>query len=196
MTNIKLITDWLRNLEAGLRHEIEELTVEELSWQPDPEANSIGVTVWHVSRWLDLLTVQALENRPAEEEQWHTRGWAAKTGYDPRGVGYKGYGAVTGYIHEEVAAIPVLSAQEQLTYLSQVVDALCARLDSLPEGALYGPTPGLGGRNTVYTWIKTLLPGGIGHLGEIAALKAMQSRKEYYSYAQGLLFLPNEVGVE
>ena len=58
------------------------------------------------------------------------------------------------------------------------------------------PAPGLSGRNTVYVWLKTLLSGGISHLGEIAALKSMQSRGEYYSFAQGLLSLPEAVDVK
>ena len=124
MTNVELLNEWLRDLEEGLCHEIRDLTIEELSWQPDPEANSIGVTVWHISRWLDLLKVRVLDSLPPEDELWHTRGWAARTGYDPRGLGYKGYGTVTGYTQEEVAAIPILTADEQLTYLRDVVDAL------------------------------------------------------------------------
>jgi hypothetical protein len=108
-------------------------------------------------------------------------------------MGYKGYGTVTGYTREEVAAIPILTADEQLSYLKEVVDALSARLLALPESALYQPTPGLSGRSTRYVWLKTLLGGGIAHLGEISALKSMQSRGEYYAFAQGLLSLPDAV---
>lgn len=196
MTNVEMLNDWLRDLEQGLRHEIEDLTIEELSWHPDPEANSIGVTVWHISRWLDLLKVRVLDALPPEQEQWHTRGWAARTGYDPRGVGYKGYGTVTGYTHEEVAAIPILTADEHLVYLRGVVDALSTRLLELSDDELYQPAPGLSRRNSIYVWLKTLLSGGISHLGEIAALKSMQSRGEYYSFAQGLLEFSESVDVK
>ena len=149
-----------------------------MTWQPDTEGNSITITVWHFSRWLDLLTVRALENRPPEEEQWQTRGCAQKTGYDPRGIGYQGFGALTDYTQEEVAAIPVLSADELLTYLDQVCEALRQHLLSLPEEALYQPAMGLGGRRTPYQWIKSILLGSYGHLGEIEALKAMQGRTQ------------------
>ena len=43
-----------------------------------------------------LYAAQALANRPAAEELWQTRGWAALTGYDPRGIGYLGLGLLTG----------------------------------------------------------------------------------------------------
>ena len=112
MNDIELLAEWVEDFAHDVRSEIEDLSPEDLAWQTDPQANSIGVTVWHVSRWLDLLTVRALQNRSPEEEQWHTEGWAAKTGYDPRGIGYRGLGAITGYTWEEVQAIPPLSADE------------------------------------------------------------------------------------
>ncbi len=193
MTGVEILHDWLRDLEIGLCHEIEDLTIEQLSWQPDPDANSIGVTVWHIGRWLDLLKVRVLDNLPPEMEQWHTRGWTAKTGYDPRGVGYRGYGTLTGYSQDEVAAIPILTAEEHLSYLRGVIGVLSARLMRMTDEELHLPAQGLSGRHTAYVWLKTLLTGCIGHLGEIAALKSMQSRSEYYSHAQGLLRLPEEV---
>jgi hypothetical protein len=136
MTDVELIVDWLDDLAARMGAEIEPLTPEELNWQPDAEANSIGVTVWHVARWLDLLTVRILENRPPGDEQWHTRGWRESTGYDPRGIGSGGLGAISGYTLEEVAAIPRLSAHDLLTYLGQVCGVLRQHLVKMPDGAL------------------------------------------------------------
>jgi hypothetical protein len=177
MRDIELIADLVEKLARDVRDEIEALSSEELAWRPDPEANSIGVTVWHFSRWLDVLTVQALENRPAEEELWHTGGWAARTGYDPRGVGYQGLGVLTDYTQEEVAAVPMLPADALLTYLDQVCGELREHLLGLPAGALERPAPGFGGKRTIYDRIKPLLMGCFGHVGEIEALKAMRARR-------------------
>lgn len=47
---------------------------------------------------------------------------------------------------------------------------------SVPDGALFEPVPGLGGKRTPYQWIRPILTGSYGHLGEIEALKAMQRR--------------------
>jgi|GEM_PF-881924 len=176
MTDVELLVDWIDDFASKMRREVGPLTHEELYWQPDAEANSIGVTVWHVSRWLDLLTVRALENRPPDDEQWHTRGWLDKTGYDPRGVGYGGLGAITGYTLEEVAAIPRLSSDDLLAYLDQVCEALREHLLAMPAGALHDIAPGLGGKYTPYDWLKMLMPGCYGHLGEIQALRAMHAR--------------------
>jgi hypothetical protein len=176
MNGVEVLADLVAYLEQRVREEVAELADEELRWQPDAEGNSIAITVWHFSRWLDLLTVRAFENRAAEEEQWFTRGWAKKTGYDPRGIGYKGFGVITGYTQEEVAAIPVLSGNELLTYLDQVCTALRDYLLSLSDEALTEPAPGLGGKRTRYNWLRSILTGSFGHVGEIEALKALQQR--------------------
>ncbi len=176
MRDIELLADWVAKLAADLREEIADLDAEALAWRPDAEGNSIGVTVWHVARWLDVLAVQILQNRPATDEIWHTAGWAAQTGYDPQGIGYRGLGAITGYTQAEVAAIPTLSAPDLLAYLDAVCAALQEQLLALSPDALTEPTPGFGSKYPRYTWIKMLIPGCFGHVGEIAALKALRAR--------------------
>ncbi len=177
MQDVELLAEWVQDFARDMRREIEPLSTEDLSWQPDPQANSIGITVWHVSRWLDLLLVRILQNRPPEEEQWHVQGWAARTGYDPHGIGYQGFGAVTGYTWEEVQAIPALSAGDLLAYLDQASTALHEYLRGLSSETLHQPTLGLKGTRTAYGWVKPVLKGCLGHLGEIQALKAMIARK-------------------
>lgn len=176
MTDIEVLIDFLDDLEQDVRREIETLSYDDLVWQPTPTSNNIGVTVWHVSCWLDLLTVRALQNRPAEEEQWHICGWASQTGYDPRGIGAHGFGAITGYSWEEVQKVPYLSAQDLLKYFMQAKDALCQQLREMPAEHLHQPAPGLGGVRTVYQWIQPVLKGCIGHVGEIQAIKAMKAQ--------------------
>lgn len=176
MRDAELLADWVAKLAADLRAEIADLDAAALAWRPDAEGNSIGVTVWHVSRWLDVLTVQILQNRPAAEEFWHTQGWAVRTGYDPRGIGGRGLGNITGYTQAEVAAIPALSATDHLAYFDTVCTALQAQLLALPPDALAQPAPGFSGKHPRYAWFKTLLPGCFGHVGEIQALKSLRAR--------------------
>jgi DinB family protein len=176
MTGVELLADLVASLVEGIHQAVTILSVPELTWRPDIEGNSIGVTVLHCSRGLDVLKVRFLEHKPAEAEQWHTQGWAQKTGYDPRGIGSGGLGILSGYTQEEVAAIPELSAEELLTYLDQAAEALRQYLLSLPEGTLAQPTMVAGERQTVYQLIKGIVLGCIGHLGEIEALKALQTR--------------------
>jgi len=181
MTGVEMLADLVASLTEGIHKAVTGLSVPELTWRPDAEGNSIGVTVWHCSRGLDVLKVQFLEQHPAEAEQWYTQGWARKTAYDPRGIGTGGLGILAGYTQEEVAAIPELSAEELLAYLDQVSDALRQYLLSLPEGALSRPTMFTGERLTAYQLIKEIVLGCVGHLGEIEALKALQIRAKQRS---------------
>jgi len=178
MQDVELLFEWAGELATEMRNEIETLSKETLSWQPAPESNSIGVTVWHVCRWLDLLAVRAIQNRTQAEEQWFTRGWAEKTGYDPRGIGLNGFGAITGYTWAEVEAIPKLTADDLVTYLDQVVGALQGQLQSLSTETLHQPSPGLGGTRSIYDWLKAILKGWLRHLGEIQTLKAIKLQME------------------
>src|SRR5215471_3701251 len=106
MTSVELLADLVASLTDGLHKAVTGLSVPELTWRPDAEGNSIGVTVWHCSRGLDVLKVRFLEQQQAFAEQWHTQGWAKKTAYDPRGIGTSGLGILAGYTQEEVSAIP------------------------------------------------------------------------------------------
>ena len=124
----------------------------------------------------DVLKVRFLEQRQALAEQWHTQGWAQKTGYDPRGIGTGGLGILTGYTQEEVAAVPQLTAEDLLAYLDRAAEALRQYLLSLPEGALAQSIVAMGESLTAYQLIKGILLGCVGHLGEIEALKALHLR--------------------
>ena len=196
MTSVEMLADLVATLANGIHKEVTGLSVPELTWQPDAEGNSIGVTVWHMSRGLDVLKVQFLEQQQALAEQWFTQGWARKTAYDPRGIGTGGLGILSGYTQEEVAAIPVLSAEELLAYLDQVSDALRQYLLSLPEGALSRPTLFVGERLTAYQVIKEIVLGCVGHLGEIEALKALQTRAKQRSTDHSRVEPPSQQQVE
>jgi ketosteroid isomerase-like protein len=181
MTSVEMLADLVATLANGIHKEVTGLSVSELTWRPDIQGNSIGVTVWHCCRGLDVLKVQFLEQQQALAELWFTQGWARKTAYDPRGTGTGGLGILSGYTQEEVAAIPVLSAEELLAYLDRVSDALCQYLLSLPEGALSQSTMFLGESLTAYQVIREILLGCVGHLGEIEALKALYTRAKWRS---------------
>jgi hypothetical protein len=176
MTDIEVLIDLLRDFMKNARNEIEGLSDEALAWRPDPGGNSIGMTAWHFARWMDVLGARILQDLPAEQEQWHLQGWAARTGYDPRGIGSRGLGTITGYTQEEAAAVPEMSAADLLAYLDQAYLVAEEQLKALPAGTLENPVPGSAVQGSVYGWLKSLVRGFYGHIGEIQALKAMRER--------------------
>ncbi len=176
MQDNELLAEWVNDLARDVRREIGRMSHTDLCWQPDSQANSIGITVWHIARTLDLLDVRVLHNRQPEDEQWFTRGWSEKTGYDPRGIGYRGFGAITGYTLDQMKCVPAMPVDDLLTYLDQVCSALASSLRAASSEALHQPAPLFKGERTMYEWIKPILKGSLGHVGEIQTLKAMQQR--------------------
>lgn len=182
-----VLADFLDELHHRVRREIAELDEEALYWQPDPGANSIGVTVWHFTRWLDVLSVRFLDGLASDAEIWLANDWAADTGYDPRGLGEGGLGVLTGYDIGQVLAIPRLSSPHLLAYQRQVLDRLRPQILRLSAEELGGDAVGsavmgaraamTGGQRPIYGWLKLLLIGSFQHLGEIAALASMHARR-------------------
>lgn len=177
MKDVEVLADLITSISERTRSIVTGLSRAELAWRPDAQGNSIGVTVWHYSRWLDLLVIRLLKNKPAEEEQWHTQGWMTRTGYDPRGIGFGGLGAITGYTQKEVSVLPEMSAEELLAYLDQGCNVLHQHLLTMPEGSLEKPALGQTKR-TIYQLVQGILMGSIEHIGEIEALKALQVRAQ------------------
>ncbi len=175
LTGNEMLAGWLEDFARGVREEIAELSPEALGWQPREQSNNIGVTVWHCARWLDVIAIRALKNLPGDQEHWHTQGWAARTGYDPRGHGQAGLGNITGYTWAEVLEIPALSAADLLAYLDQVVTDLASQLRAMSPDQLHTVVPGINGKRTPYRWVQPILQGCLGHLGEIEAMKAWQA---------------------
>jgi DinB superfamily len=184
MTDKEILLDLLQDFAGTLQWTIHDLSPTALGWQPDMEANSIGVTVWHIGRSFDVLTVRVLQNRSYLEEVWQRGGWAAKTGYDPHGIGFGGWGTLARFTHAEVERIPILSAAELLTYFDQTTEAFRTYFVTIPAMMLYQPPawwPDVSQTAyqpaTAYECIRNILMDTREHLGEIKALKAMWQRK-------------------
>ncbi|MEZ4681535.1 MAG: DinB family protein [Caldilineaceae bacterium] len=142
MTDREILLDLLGDFAGSLHWTIKDLPPSVLRWQPDTEANSIGVTVWHICRSFDVLGARILQNRLHTAEIWHTAGWAKRTGYDPHGIGFAGWGTLARFTRAEVEAIPTLSAAALLQYLGQTVDVLHTHLEGITPEMLYQPPAG------------------------------------------------------
>jgi len=173
MTQLELLAELVEDVARDLGPQVEKLTQDQIDWFPRLEGNSIGVTVWHLARGMDLLATRVMRGEPAENELWHTAGWRDRTGYDPRGVGYGGWGVITGYTWPEVLAIPRLTPAEHVEYLRRAAGDLAAEVRKLTEAAAAEPAPGLmDGKFTYRDWVKSFYKGFQAHLGEIMAIKA------------------------
>jgi hypothetical protein len=171
-----VLIDLLEDNRRRLHRVFGAMSDEFVFWRPEADANSIAITVWHMARILDVfLTLQAEGGLP-EEESWFLQGWAGQTGYDPRGTGQNGWGMLTGYTPEEVAAIPFLTREQVLGYLDQVYDRVKEYQAGTPIEKLLTPAAGFDGRYTQYQCIQMALMDNVRHLGEIFAIKARWER--------------------
>lgn len=82
-----LLTDAFTRVHEDLPGVVDGLTVAELLWRPDPEANSIGWLLWHLTRVQD----DHLAGVGEVDQAWTSQGWAAR--FDlPYDVAAHGYG--------------------------------------------------------------------------------------------------------
>lgn len=157
----EVLAEWVGDLRRALERRLARTPDAALHWRPASEMNSIGDTVWHVARWLDLVAMW-LDNSAPERQHWIADGWAERTGYDPRGTGTDGLGAISGYSFADVEAIPRLRADQLVTYLGAVCDDLLPRLRAAEDATAQRYT------GVVHTF---------GHLGEIATLGTLYERQ-------------------
>jgi hypothetical protein len=72
----------------ALERTLDGLPEEDLAWQPNPDCNSIGWLVWHLTRAQDSVVSNIL----GEEQLWIKDGWHTKFGRPPEatdsGVGH------------------------------------------------------------------------------------------------------------
>src|SRR2546423_12418978 len=131
MRDTELMAKWFEDVGAGLRRRVKDLDEDTLEWRADDRGNNVRETVWHMARWIDVLTRFLAGTQPSTE-RWFTDGWAERTGYDPRGIGDDGLGVLSGYSFPEGLAVPRLSATELVGFLDSVINPLVPRLRALP----------------------------------------------------------------
>ncbi len=166
MRDTELMAKWFEDVGARVREQLKSLEEDALEWRADNRGNNVRETVWHMARWIDVLA-RILGGAQPATERWFTDGWAQRTGYDPRGIGDGGLGALTGYTFEEVLAIPRLTTTDLVRYLDSVIGPFAQRLRALPDDE---DTARAVRRAT------GILQGCLAHLGEIDALLAIRER--------------------
>ncbi len=173
-----VLIDFLEDNRRRLKRAFTSMSDDRVAWQPEPGANSIAVTAWHMARILDVFLTRQVRGSSVEEECWFQQGWADQTGYDPRGLGQNGWGMLTGYTAEQAAALPHLSCEQLLGYLDQVYDRVREYVVATPIETLLTPAAGFEGRFTKYQCIQMALMDNVRHLGEIYAIKASWERRK------------------
>jgi len=140
-----------------------------LAWRPDPDANSIGWLVWHLTRVEDDH-VSELAQRP---QVWADGAWAERFGL-PAGSTDTGY----GHGSEQVAAVAPTGPQALLEYSDRVAEQTAAYLrdrtledlDRVVDRSYDPPV-------TVAVRLLSVAGDALQHLGQAAYVRGLLERR-------------------
>lgn len=177
----ELIQHGLDNAKRVLDRKLEGLTAAELKWQPRPDANSIGLILFHVIRVEDII-VQRIQDKPQlwESEKWYQI--FGKTAEDS-GAHYTAQ-QVTAFIVpdlKELLAYAVTVRKYTLEYLKQLKPKDFDRKVNLPpppasvittSGSAISPRPPV--NPVVGSELMHLVTELSGHAGEISYIRGLQ----------------------
>ena len=173
------LRELVSRLQRGTLARLKKIPSDALYWQPHRESNSIGITIWHYTRWWDLFGTVTLVDGKIDDQHWIRDGWLERTAYDPRGKPPDGFGLLTDYTVEQMLAVPHLSADDLAAYHLASTDSALAAIAKEHSTSLElmlsvgeGNTGG-----SRYQQILGLALGSHRHLGEIDALVSLHARQ-------------------
>jgi hypothetical protein len=146
------------------------LTSDELSFRPDPEANSIAWLTWHATRVQDDH-VSALANR---QQAWTEDGFVQRFGMDldPHDIGY-------GHAAEQVAAVRPDGHEILVEYLRTVTERTQEYLENVDASELdrivdrnWDPPVSAGVR------LVSVIDDSIQHAGQALYVRGLVERRD------------------
>lgn len=149
MQGNELIQLGLGNVQRIIDRVMEGLTPAEIKWQPRPDANSIGLLLFHIARSEDNFVQTLLQGKP---QLWIGSQWCQKLGKEQTDTGSR-YTAeqVAGFTCPDINFLRAYSSavrQNTLDYLKTVTpENLDASVNLLPMGpppSAVGGTPPAG----------------------------------------------------
>lgn len=112
------------NYESLLRS-VDDLSTEELAWQPRPDCNSIGFLVWHYARVLDFWFQTGIRHVPQLWEE----GWAERFGRAPARRGDIGF----SFTAAQLQAFHLPDVSELLGYAEASRDTVLGHLKGVED---------------------------------------------------------------
>lgn len=178
----RLIQSGFENVTRATDRALEGLTAAELTWQPKPDANSIGLILYHMTRSEDRYIQFMIQQKTTI---WETEKWYDKLGKEKTDTGGR-------YTAEQVASFRVPNLKDLQEYRTAVrqktfefVNTLTPeKLDIKVELPPMGPPPGAVGQSgpprprpfepIVGSLLMHTLTHLAEHAGEISYLRGLQ----------------------
>jgi hypothetical protein len=169
MTSAELLVDALGRIRQVVHRVVDGLEPEQLAFRVDPEANSIGWLVWHLTRIQDDHLADAFE----AEQVWTSQGWVERFGL-PFGSLDTGYGHGT----DEVAAVRVPAGELLVGYHDAVHQQTTWYVERLGDADLdrivdrsWDPPVSLGVR------LVSVIADDLQHAGQAAFVRGILRRR-------------------
>ena len=178
MPTKELIQGGFANVKRTLDRTLNTLTPAELKWQPQHDANSIQIILFHMARAEDTNVQSRLQKKP---ELWESEKWYQKLNRDAKDNG--GH-----YTADQVAAFSVSDTKDLLAYFEAVRDKTLEYMKDLTEEGLerkftmpaFGPPPAAGApprppmELTVAAMLLNTVTHLVQHIGEISYIRGLQ----------------------
>ena len=166
MTLNEFITDALEKENGFLIDALDGLTADEMSWQPAPDANSIGWILWHMVRVEDMW-IQFFAQ--FQTELWEAEGWHEKFGLPTRDNGF-------GHTTEQVNNFPGVDLEQFLQYRAAVRASTLAYLNTLSPDDMETVPRERRPEMSLGAMFRQIIGEMYQHLGHIAYLLGLQGK--------------------
>lgn len=127
-SGVETLVDAYSRIQEAVHRAGSGLSTSDLAARLDPEANSIGWLLWHLTRVQD----DHIAELAGQEQLWESAGWAERFDLPVSGIGYghsaEEVGQVRGFSAETVLAYYDAVHEQTLDYLRGVNDTELERL--------------------------------------------------------------------
>ncbi|UCD09611.1 MAG: DinB family protein [Dehalococcoidales bacterium] len=163
----EFILDNLNRIQQTLTAALDSLTYEELTWQPDDEANSIGFLLWHITRCEDTYIHNLILQQP---QIWVSERW-----YDRMNLPDDPWNNGNDYTVEQLAEFRVPEMKDLLEYAEDVRRRTNNFLEDLtPEKSEEVVAQQEFGGISVGELLSYMLCELTQHIGQIAYIRGLQ----------------------
>ncbi len=168
---ILVITTLIEGVNGSLKRAFEGLTEEQFQQQPTADTNSIVWLAWHMNRWKDKQSAQAI----GEEEVWVSGGWHDKFGMP---AGRTGLGDTLEQVAEFKPSQDLLWG-----YIDAVHQAFMDRVGRMTPEGLEQPIyyiPGRGEPRPAWRSLAGICTDNLKHMGQIEYLRGLFTGKGWF----------------
>lgn len=186
-----LIASWYRKTHERILESVEDLSEEQLAWQPPFGTHSIAWNLWHLARWADHLQESVSRMTPElasrlgpTQQLWEADGLAERWGWTALSLGFEQTG--THMEAGSAAQLPLPRKDVLLEYVRRAFATADRAVGAIDDQQLYQADETSAQFNAAYHGEPAQAEGRVGdavlthlahdnrHLGEIEALRGQQ----------------------